>query len=51
MEYHEIREKFEYDGVVLEVVEGTGLWTEDCVNCEVKKIRELSHLSSLFKEI
>ena len=37
MEYHEIGERFEYDGVVLEVVEGTGLWTEDCVNCEVKK--------------
>ena len=37
MKYHEIGEKFEYDGVVLEVVEGTGLWTEDCVNCEVKK--------------
>ena len=37
MEYHEIGEKFEFNGVELEVVEGTGLWTEDCVNCKVKK--------------
>ena len=37
MEYHEIGERFELDGAVFEVVEGTGLWTEDCVNCEVKK--------------
>ena len=37
MEYHEIGERFMYDGAVFEVVEGTGLRTEDCVNCEVKK--------------
>ena len=33
MEYHEIGERFEYDGVVLEVVEGYGGSKTDCVNC------------------
>lgn len=33
MEYHEIGERFEYDGVVLEVVEGYGSSQTDCVNC------------------
>lgn len=33
MEYHEIGERFEYDGVVLEVVEGYGSSETDCVGC------------------
>ena len=33
MEYHEIGERFEYDGVVLEVVEGYGSSQTDCVGC------------------
>ena len=33
MEYHEIGERFEYDGVILEVVEGYGGSKTDCVNC------------------
>ena len=37
MEYHEIGERFEYDRVVLEVVEGTGRWAIDCVDCAVIK--------------
>ena len=28
MEYHEIGERFEYDGIVLEVIEATG-----CASC------------------
>ena len=37
MEYHEIGERFEFDGVELEVVEGTGRWAIDCVYCAVIK--------------
>ena len=37
MEYYEIGEMFEYDRVVLEVVEGTGRWAIDCVDCAVIK--------------
>lgn len=33
MEYHEIGERFEYDGGVLEVVEGYGSSQTDCVGC------------------
>ena len=33
MEYHEIGERFEYDGVMLEVVEGYGGSKTDYVNC------------------
>lgn len=33
MEYHEIGEKFEYNGVVLEVVGGYGSSETDCVGC------------------
>ena len=33
MEYHEIGERFEYDGVMLEVVEGYGSSQTDCVGC------------------
>lgn len=33
MEYHKIGEKFEYDGVMLEVVEGYGMSQTDCVGC------------------
>ena len=35
MEYHEIGEKFEYDGVLLEVMERTHV--EDCKKCYLKK--------------
>ena len=41
MEYHEIGEKFEYDGVVLEVMERTHV--EDCKKCYLKK--ECSNLN------
>ena len=33
MEYHEIGERFRYNGVVLEVAEGCGSTEIDCVNC------------------
>lgn len=33
MEYHEIGERFEYDGVMLEVVGGYGGFKTDCVGC------------------
>ena len=33
MEYHEIGDRFEYDGVMLEVVEGYGGLKTDCVGC------------------
>ena len=33
MEYHEIGEKFEYKGNILEVVGGNGSSETDCVNC------------------
>lgn len=33
MEYHEIGERFEYDGVMLEVVGGYGGMKTDCVAC------------------
>ena len=33
MEYHGIGERFEYDGVMLEVVGGYGSQETDCVNC------------------
>ena len=32
MEYHEIGERFEYNGVVLEVVKGMGI-LDDCEKC------------------
>ena len=35
MEYHEIGEKFEYDGVVLEVVKGNG--EGDCEHCYIDR--------------
>ena len=41
MEYHEIGERFEYDGVVLEVMERTHV--EDCKKCYLKK--ECSNLN------
>ena len=41
MEYHKIGEKFEYDGVVLEVMERTHV--EDCKKCYLKK--ECSNLN------
>ena len=33
MEYHEIGDRFEYNGVMLEVVGGYGSSETDCVNC------------------
>ena len=33
MEYHEIGERFEYNGVILEVAEGYGSTEKDCENC------------------
>ena len=33
MEYHEIGDRFEYDGVILEVVGGYGSLETDCVGC------------------
>ena len=41
MEYHKIGERFEYDGVVLEVMERTHV--EDCKKCYLKK--ECSNLN------
>ena len=35
MEYHEIGERFEFNGVELEVIEGQGD-TTDCVSCYLR---------------